>query len=182
MTDQEFRAWLKEMAASKGIEDEDSSLIEHVCASLTFEEIWEDLTIEDAEIVLWNIQAFLGFAMFGVNDRSVSLVEQALHALLRLSSGHIVRNPDSKAGFMLWDGILNGPFHLPQHARHLPAVITALLYFLNAEEYALQYSALHGLAHLKSPESDNVIRAYLLATSDPDLRSYADAALQHSVI
>ena len=94
---------------------------------------------------------------------------------------------DGGLGFMLWDEIAYGytsgsraPEANPEDARVQQAMFEALTAMLRSENPDTLAGAVHGLGHLRHPDSNRAIRALLASDRalDPELRSYAAEVLE----
>jgi hypothetical protein len=86
--------------------------------------------------------------------------------------------------YMFWDILLN--YRGADGISHSPAiqlaVVTALERQLQFPHELTQFSALHGLNHLVSAQSELIVREFLTSTHVPALTEYALAAAAHRAL
>ena len=97
-----------------------------------------------------------------------------IRALYDLYDGLLAHIEVESARYMLWDMLLD-PFH-GDYAEIADTCFETLVRVLSLPNVECQAAALHGLGHLKHPQTTRAVSEYLRdqAPPDPDLRQYAE--------
>lgn len=124
--------------------------------------------IEQGLRFVTNLLCFIKFdGLLWDKDLAFSLREELIASTFDLFARYFARHPTDTVGFMWWDIIAygyymeNGQPEDEDGARVQQTMFETLRKILEIDSEECQKSALHGLGHLKHPETEKTIRNFL---------------------
>jgi hypothetical protein len=149
--------------------------LEHAIRLFRSPHLLGQFDLESSEMILWNIQSWLGFDCIIDDDR----LDRELQIEVLRSTETLFRRWYSEQAeytgscYMFWDNLVG---RAPIGHDLGDTFLQVLLAQLDLESKWCQLSALHGLGHLRDARCRPAIDALIARSSDPEVIGYAEDA------